>query len=102
MGKNRDLESLIRLIVNTISHQIIAEHTNKPESVDFLNSEIIEYRIQTEKAMKKHNWNNEDKEYAEKKALEKIKEKLAIKYSDINYSEQEIIIKLKNVMKEIM
>ena len=102
MGKNSDLESLIRLIVNTVTHQIVVEHTNKPESRHFLNSEIVEYRSQTEKAAKKHNWNNSDKEHAEKKALEKIKEKLTVKYSDVDYSEGEIMRKLKNMIKEIM
>ncbi len=102
MGKNRDLDSLIRLIVNTIAHQIVVEHTNKPESKHFLNSEIIEYRNQTEKSARKYNWNDSDKEYAEKKALEKIKEKLAVKYSDVDYSEQDIIGKLRNMIKEIM
>lgn len=102
MGKNRDLDSLIRLITNTITHQIVIENTNKPESKHFLNSEIIEYRIQTEKAAKKHNWNNSDKEYTEKKALEKIKEKLDFKYSDIDYSERDIIRKLKDTIREMM
>ena len=102
MGKNSDLESLIRLIVNTIVHDIVAKHTNKPESLHSLNSEIIEYRGQAEKTAKTHNWNNEDKEYMEKKALEKIKERLAIKYSDVNYHEQEIIEKLKIVIEKIM
>lgn len=102
MGKNSDLDSLIRLIVNTITHQIVVEHTHKPESKHFLNSEIIEYRSQTEKAAKKHTWNNSDKEYAEKNALEKIKEKLAVKYSDVDHSEEEIIRKLKKVIKEVM
>ncbi len=102
MGKNKDLDSLIRLVVNTIAHQIVIEHTNKPESKHFLNSEIIEYRSQTEKAAKKHNWNNSDKEYVEKKALKNIKEKLAVKYSDVDYSEQDIIRKLRNMIKEVM
>lgn len=102
MGKNSDLDSLIRLIVNTLAHQIIIEHTNKPESKHFLNSEIIEYRSQTEKAAKEHTWNNSDKEYAEKKALEKIKEKLAVKYANVDYSEEDIIRKLRNMIKEVM
>ena len=102
MGKNRDLDSLIRLVVNTLAHQIVIESTNQPESKHFLNSEIIEYRSQTEKMAKKHHWNNNDKEYAEKKALEKIKEKLAVKYSDIGYLEEEIIRKLRKMIKEMM
>jgi len=102
MGKNRTKESLIRGIVNMVVHEIIAKHTNRPESVHFLESEIIEYRSRTEKTLEKYNWNPEDKEYIEKKALKMIKEKLAVKYPDIRYSEQEAIGKLRKMIKEIM
>lgn len=102
MGKNRAIESLVRLIVNTVVHEIVAKHTNKPESFHFLQTEIIEYRDQTEKAAKEYNWNNEDKEYINKTALKKIKERLAIKYSDVKYSEQEIKEKLKKMIEKIM
>lgn len=101
MGKNRIRESLIREIANIIVHEIVVEHTNKPESVHFLESEIIEYRSQAEKTSKEHNWNVEDKEYIEEKALKIIKEKLAVKYSDVRYSEQEVIKKLKEMIKQV-
>ena len=69
MGKNRDRESLIRLMVNTIVHELVLKNTNRPESKHFLNSEVIEYRSQTEKMAKEHNWNNEDKVHIREKAL---------------------------------
>ena len=65
MGKNRDLDILIRLIVNTIVHEIVVRHTNRPESEHFLESEIIEYRGQAKKAAKSHNWNDNDKRHIE-------------------------------------
>lgn len=102
MGKNRDIESLIRLIVNTIVHEIVIKHTNRPESKHFLSSEIAEYRSQTEKAAKKYNWNNKDKINISKKALAKIKEKLAVKYPDVIYSEPEITKKLEQLMNNIV
>ena len=89
MGKNRDIESLVRLIVNTIVHEIIVKHTNKPESKHFLGSEIAEYRSQTEKMAEQHNWNNQDKEHLREKSLKKIKEKLASKYPDVSFSAKE-------------
>lgn len=89
MGKNRDRESLARLIANTIVHEIVAKHTNKPESKHFLNSEIIEYRSQTEKMAEQHNWNDKEKKQIKEKTLKKIKEKLASKYSDVFFSEKE-------------
>ena len=82
-------------------HEIIIEHTNQPESAHFLEAEIIEYRSQAEKTAEKHNWNAEDREYAEEKALEIIKRKLNTKYPDVKYSEQEITGKLKNKIAEV-
>ncbi len=102
MGKNNDRESLIRLIANTVVHQIVAKHTNRPESSHFLESEIIEYQNQTQKAALKHNWNVEDKEYIEREALQKIREKLDSKYTDVSYEEDETIKTLKGLIDEIM
>ena len=45
---------------------------NKPESENFLNSEIIEYRSQAENSAEKHNWNNKDREYIRKKVLKNL------------------------------
>ncbi|MDP1695905.1 MAG: hypothetical protein Q8L29_03260 [archaeon] len=102
MGKNNSRDSLIRIIANVAVHEIVAKHTNKPESVSFLNSEIIEYRSKAEKASEEYNWNAEDKEYAKNKALKISKDKLNIKYSDVKYSEEEMIKKLKNLIEEVM
>ncbi len=102
MGKNRDRDSLIRLIVNTIVHEIVVRHTNRPESENFLAAEIIEYRSQTEKVAKSHNWNDNDKKDIEDKALIKIKDKLSIKYSDVKYAEHEIITKLKKAINDLI
>jgi len=102
MGKNRDRESLIKLLANTIVHKIVAEHTNRPESKHFLNSEVIEYSNQTEKMAKEHNWNDEDKNYIEKEALKIIKEKLSFKYSDISYNEHEASTKMKKLIDELL
>lgn len=89
MGKNRNIESLIRLITNTIAHEIIVKHTNKPESKHFLDSEIAEYRGQTKRMAEQHTWNDKDKEHIKEKSLKKIKEKLAFKYPDISFSIKE-------------
>ena len=102
MGKNRDRESLIRIVANIVVHEILARHTNKSESTHFLSSEIIEYRSQAEETSEEHSWNTDDKKYAEEKALKMIKDKLAAKYSDISCSEEEIIETLKKLIEEIM
>jgi len=101
MGKNRDRESLIRLMVNTIVHEIVMKHTNRPESKDFLKSEIVEYRGQTEKVAKQYTWNDKDKGYIKAKALKKIKEKLESKYSDVSYKAKEPQILLDKEIKDL-
>ena len=102
MGKNRIRESLIREIVNIIVHEILVKHMNRAESVHFLELETIEYKHKAEDISERHNWNAEDKENIEKKALELIKEKLAVKYPDARYLEQEVISKLREIIKDII
>ena len=89
-------------IAHIVAHEILVGHTNKPESVDFLNSEVIEYRSQAEKDAEEHNWNVDDQKYVEEKALKMIKEKMAAKYSDVRYSEKEIAELLDNLIKDLM
>lgn len=102
MGKNRNRESLIRIITNTVVHEIVIKHTNKPESENFLNSEIIEYRGKAGDAAEKHGWNNKDIEYIKKKVLKKIKEKMGRKYSDVAFSEKEAETLLNKEIKEMV
>ncbi len=90
MGKNRDIESLIRLIVNTTVHEIVRKHTNKPESEHFLGAEVAEYRGLTEKTVRQHNWNDKDKVYIREKSIKKIKERLEFKYPDVSFTPEEV------------
>lgn len=89
---------LLNLIVNVIVHEILIINTNRPESRNFIRSEIAEYRGQTEKIAEEYNWNNEDKDYVEKKALQKAKEKLSLKYPDVKYNES----MLKEILAQII
>jgi hypothetical protein len=102
MGKNSDRESLIREITNLVVHEIVTRYTNKPESRHYVDSEIINYRGNAEKKSKTHNWNDFDKESVKEKALKDINKKLAVKYSDIIYPEEEALTKLNKVIEEIM
>lgn len=102
MGKNRIRDSLIRGIANVVVHEIVARHTNRPESAHFLRSEVIEYKNQAGDISGSYNWNNEDKKIISDKALERIKDILSDKYQDVNYSEKEIINKLEEVIGELI
>ena len=102
MGKNRTKESLIREIINVVVHEILTKHTNRPESIHSVKSEVIEYRSNAEKISKIYHWNADDKKYIEEEALKGIKEKLAKKYPDVKYPKQEELERLKEIMKEII
>ncbi len=101
MGKNRDRESLITLIVSTVVHELVARHTNRPESEHFLQSEVTEYFEQVKELASEHTWNDSDKEYIKEKALKKIKTRMEFKYSDVSFLEQEAISLLDKVISEL-
>jgi hypothetical protein len=90
MGKNRDRDVLIRFLINTVAHKVVRKNTNRPESRDFLSSEIIEYKSRAMKMAGQHTWNLEDLKYIKDKALKGILDKLKLKYSDVNYDLKEV------------
>jgi len=90
MGKNKVIEALSRLIANTIVHHILTSKTSKPESINHLESESIEYRPQALKKSRAYHWNNEDIELLKEEINKKIENKFKNKYSDIKVSKEEI------------
>ena len=101
MGKNRDREALISLIISTVVHELLAQHTNRPASEHFLQSEVAEYFDQAKEIASEHTWNDSDKAYIKEKALKKIKNRMEFKYSDINFSEKEALSFLDKVIAEL-
>ena len=94
MGKNSDISSISNSIGTTILHEILVEHTNKPESLDHLTNEFIEYRGQSIKKINKKNLNEKDKNVIRLKVIRKIKNRLKLKYADVKVSPREIIKKV--------
>ena len=91
MGKNRDIKSLISLLVSTVVHEIVAKHTNRPESRPFLRKEAVEYRGQAEEAFGLHTWNESDKIHIKEKVIHHVNKVLISKYPDIPFNEKEIV-----------
>jgi|SRR3989344_1680660 len=90
MGKNRDIKSVVVLLVNTVVHEIVAMHTNKPESKQFLKKEAIEYRGQAKEAFDLHTWNEFDKAHIKEKAIKEINKIMVSKYLDVASKEKEV------------
>jgi len=101
MGKNKDRESLIRVIVNVVVHEIVLRNTNRPESKNFVRSEIIEYSKKAKGDILKHNWNEKDREYIRENGLDGVKNRMKEKYYDIDFDESEIEEILNREMSEL-
>jgi hypothetical protein len=84
MGKNSDIESISNSISKTILHEILIEHSNRPEAYPPLKKEEIEYRGQSMKKIDKRRLNEDDKKIIRDKVIRKINNRLKLRYSDIN------------------
>lgn len=98
MGKHSDREELIQLLVATVVHKLVARHTNRPESLPFLQSEAVEYFGQAREISSEHTWNYADKNYIKEKTLRQTLNKMESKYSDIFFSEHEA----REILEEIV
>lgn len=101
MGKNSVIKSLGRCIGNVVLHKLLAGHTNKPESRNYLRSEIMEYSSDAFEKAQEFNWNEKDKEEIKNKSIERIKS-LIKNYPDLPYNEEEAIRLIKETMNELL
>lgn len=102
MGKNKIIKSLSKVIANVALHQILVKHTNKPESQEHLESEIIEYRSIALSKAAKHNWNEEDKEKIRQNSLKEIKKIIKNQYSDVSFPNEELTKAIGSLIREVL
>lgn len=100
MGKNDTIKSLAKVIGNIAMHKLLLEHTNKPESKNYLRHEIIEYSEDAFEKSLEFNWNNNDKIRIREKSLERIKN-LSRYYPDISFNDDEAEKAVEEVMSEL-
>ena len=73
------------------SHKILSEYTNKPESLNHLESEIDNYRINISDIVKEFNWNKKDKYKIKEEAQKIIKNRLKEShFQDVKFPAGEI------------
>jgi hypothetical protein len=84
MGKDSDIESISNSISKTILHEILIEHSNRPEAYPHLKKEEVEYRGQSMKKIDKRRLNEDDKKIIRNKVIRKINNRLKSRYSDIH------------------
>ncbi len=90
MGKDSVIKTLGKRIGNVVLHKLLIKYTNRPESIGHLQSEEVTYRDAAVKDAKEYNWNESDKNALKIQAIEFIKNKKDKKYSDVNFSLDEV------------
>ena len=101
MGKNSAIRSLSKCIGNIVMHKILAIYTNKPESKNHLETEIIEYSSNSLEKSQEYSWSEEDILIIKEKAIKRI-ENLSKNYPDVKYKKDDISRLLKETMEELM
>ena len=99
MGKSSTISTLGKVIANVALHKLVAKHTNRVESANFLSAEINAYRDLAIKTVKDYHWNDDDKEEIRRKSLEHFNKK-ATRYSDLSFSSAEIEKAVLETMRE--
>ncbi len=100
MGKNSAINSLSKIIGNVVMHKLLLRHTNKPESNDFLKSEIKEYSSNAFEKFQEFNWNSNDLNNIKIKILGRIRQ-LSKYYPDISYKEEEATSIAEEIINEL-
>ena len=101
MGKNNIIKSLGRCIGNVVMHKLLLEYTNKPESKNFIKSEIKEYSADAFEKAQEFNWNAEDKEEIKEIAIERVKN-LGEGYKDVAYTNERMEKFIDETIEEMM
>ena len=101
MGKKSTIDSLSKIMANVTIHKILLKCTNKPESVNHLGYEVIEYRNTAISIADEFNWNKSDKEKIRLGALKHFKRKMERKYGDIKFPMKEAIKLLNQTIGEL-
>ena len=101
MGKKSAINSLSKIIANVTMHKVLLEYTNKPESVNHLSYEIIEYRDTAVSKADEFNWNISDKEKIRLSAMKHLKKKMARKYEDVKFQMKDALKLLNQTMREV-
>jgi hypothetical protein len=103
MGKNRVIKTLGGVIGSIVAHKILLKYTKRPESVNHLETEVINYRDNAQDMANEFNWNEDDKKRIKEEALKSIKSELKEPhFNNILFPTEEISKILEESIKEIL
>lgn len=102
MGKNRVIKNLGGVIGGMIAHKILLKHTNKPESVNHLKSEVSNYRDNIQSMADEFNWNEDDKKRIKEEALKSLKSEIKQPhFNNVKFPKEEISEFLEEIIREV-
>ncbi len=101
MGKRSVIKSLGRCIGNVALHKLLLAHTNRPESKNYLRSEVLEYGTDAFEKAQIFNWNERDKEEIKRLALERVT-RLLENYPDIEPADGEVEKLVTETIEDVM
>ena len=102
MGKKNLIKSLGKVIANISVHEILFRYTNKPESINFLASEISEYRDTASQIASEYNWNSSDLLQIKEIAIKNITKTMSENYPDVIFPKEEISKIIKKAIKDVL
>lgn len=91
MGKDRAIKIIANLIAGMAAHRILFKYTNRPESINHIESEIENYRGTISDYLTEFNWNSYDKERIKREAKRNLRKELKeTHFKDVSFSSNEI------------
>jgi len=103
MGKNRTIQIIADLIGGMVAHKILAEYTNKPESIHHMESEIENYRSNLSDYIIEFNWNDFDKSRIKQEVLKSLKSELKKPhFKDVKFPAKEVDKLIEEISRDIL
>ncbi len=103
MGKNRTIKIIADLIAGMVAHKILLRYTNKPESINHMQSEINNYRGTITDFSEEFNWNEDDKITIKQETIKSIKNELnRSHFNDVKFPENEPEKLIDKILKEMI
>lgn len=101
MGKDRTIRIIADLVAGMTAHKILVKYTNKPESINHMESEVENYRGAISDYIAEFNWNDNDIEKIKREAEKSLKKSLREKhFKDISFPSREKIKMLDETIKK--
>ncbi len=101
MGKRSLIISGINIVSLIVKHKILFDKGEHMEAKDRLQHEIERYSEEGFEITQDHSFNEAELAEIEEKSVKQTISKLGNRYPDVNFTEQDIRLKVKETMEEL-